>query len=72
MDKVIQFYIAYTDLLNTVKDNRSRAKGNGKNYLQSENYQAYLKCLCRERKKKKTSCNTSINPQRLHFKAFLY
>lgn len=33
MDKVIQFYIAYTDLLNTVKDNRSRAKGNGKNYL---------------------------------------
>lgn len=26
MDKVIQFYIAYTNLLNTVKDNRSRAK----------------------------------------------
>lgn len=30
MYKVIQFYIAYTNLLNTVKDNRLSAKGNGK------------------------------------------
>lgn len=71
MDKVIQFQIAYINLLNTVKDNRLSAKGNGGNYVYSENYQACLTCLYRE-SKKKTLCNTSINPWRLHFKAFLY
>lgn len=53
MDKVIQFYIAYTNLLNIVKDNRLSAKGNGRNYLYSENYQACFTCLYRESKKKK-------------------
>lgn len=52
MDKVIQFQIAYINLLNTVKDNRLSAKGNGRNYVYSENYQACLTCLYRERKKK--------------------
>jgi len=28
--------------------------------------------VCTEKAKKKTLCNTSINPQRLHFKALLY
>lgn len=52
MDKVIKFYIAYTNLLNTVKDNRLSAKGNGRNYLYSENYQVCLTCLYRESKKR--------------------
>lgn len=52
MDKVIQFYIAYDNLLNTVKDNRWSAKGNGRNYLDLENYHASLTCLYRESKKK--------------------
>lgn len=52
MDKVITFYIAYTNLLNTVKDNRLSAKRNGRNYLYSENYQVCLTCLYRESKKR--------------------
>lgn len=51
MYKVIQFYIAYTNLLNTVKDNRLSAKGNGRNYLYSEKYQAHLTCLYSANKK---------------------
>lgn len=53
MDKVIQFYTADTNLLNTVKDNRLSAKGNGRNYLYADNYQACLTCLYRQRERKR-------------------